>query len=41
VATRASLRLVLDHVTLADLASGTLPPDIQALTETPDAWEPR
>jgi len=41
VATRASLRLVLDHVTLADVASGVLPPDIAALTESPDAWEPR
>ena len=41
LATRASVRLVLDHVTLADVASGTLPPDIAALTESPDAWEPR
>ena len=41
VATRASLRLVLDRVTLADVASGTLPPDIAALTASPDAWEPR
>jgi len=41
VATRASLRLVLDHVTLADVASGVLPPDIAALTKSPDAWEPR
>jgi Rrf2 family protein len=41
VATRASLRLVLDHVTLADVASGVLPPDVAALTTSPDAWEPR
>lgn len=41
VATRASLRLVLDHVTLSDVASGQLPPDVAALTESPDAWEPR
>lgn len=41
VATRASLRLVLDHVTLADVASGVLPPDVAALTQSPDAWEPR
>jgi Rrf2 family protein len=41
VATRASLRLVLDHVTLADVASGVLPPDIAALTTSPEAWEPR
>jgi Rrf2 family protein len=41
VATRASLRLVLDHTTLADVASGTLPEDVAALTKSPDAWEPR
>ena len=41
VATRASLRQVLDHVTLADVASGQLPADVAALTESPDAWEPR
>jgi Rrf2 family protein len=31
MAVRASLRSVLEHVTLADLASGTLPPGIKTL----------
>jgi Rrf2 family protein len=31
MAVRASLRSVLEHVTLADLASGNLPPDIKEL----------
>lgn len=41
VAVRAALRRVLDNVTLADVASGNLPPDILALMEDPDAWQPR
>ena len=41
VATRAALRGVLDHVTLADIAYGTLPDQVVALTETPQAWQPR
>ena len=40
VAVRASLRSVLEQVTLADIASGTLPPHIHALTTDPDAWQP-
>jgi Rrf2 family protein len=40
VALRASLRAVLEQVTLADIASGTLPPHIHALTTDPDAWQP-
>lgn len=40
VAVRAALRSVLEHVTLADLASGTLPPEVQALVDD-DAWAPR
>lgn len=40
VAVRATLRNVLERVTLADLAGGTLPPDISGLTVDPDAWEP-
>ena len=40
VAVRASLRAVLEQVTLADIASGTLPPHIHALTTDPDAWQP-
>ena len=38
VAVRASLRGVLEHVTLADVASGELPASVRALTEEPDAW---
>ena len=38
VAVRASLRSVLEHVTLADLASGTLPAPIAALAADEDAW---
>jgi len=40
VAVRAALRGVLEHVTIADVASGRLPPEIQALTADPDAWTP-
>jgi Rrf2 family protein len=40
VAVRASLRNVLEHVTLADVAAGRLPPDVQALADDPDAWAP-
>lgn len=40
VAVRASLRSVLEHVTLADLASGELPESVRALAEDPDAWAP-
>ena len=38
VAVRASLRSVLEEVTLADVASGELPQNVRALTEAPDAW---
>ncbi len=38
VAVRASLRAVLEHVTIADLASGTLPPGIAELAADEDAW---
>lgn len=38
IAVRASLRKVLEHVTLADLAGGSLPDDIKAMTSDPDAW---
>ena len=40
IAVRASLRSVLEQVTLADLAAGELPPRIRELTESPEAWEP-
>ena len=38
VATRASLRSVLEAVTIADVADGTLPPVVRRLTRRPDAW---
>ena len=38
VAVRASLREVLENVTLADLASGRVPDHIARLTSDPDAW---
>jgi Rrf2 family protein len=41
VATRASLRAVLEHVTLADLVTGELPPDVARYTEQAGAWERR
>jgi Rrf2 family protein len=40
VAVRASLRGVLETVTLADLASGELPENVRALAANPDAWAP-
>jgi Rrf2 family protein len=41
IAVRANLRAVLEHVTLADLVSGDLPPVVAELTAPADAWEPR
>jgi Rrf2 family protein len=41
VALRASVRQVLERVTLADVAAGTLPPHIGELTALPGAWERR
>ncbi len=38
VAVRASLRSVLEQVTLADVAAGELPANVRELTEAPDAW---
>jgi Rrf2 family protein len=38
VAVRASLRSVLEEVTLADLVSGELPPVVAEMTSQPDAW---
>src|SRR4051812_856499 len=40
VAVRASLRSVLEGVSLADLAAGDLPASVQALAADPDAWAP-
>jgi len=41
IAVRASLRAVLEHVTLADLVSGELPREVRDLAAEPDAWAPR
>jgi len=41
VCVRASLRSVLEHVTIADLVSGTLPAKIDKLADDPDAWAAR
>jgi Rrf2 family protein len=38
VALRSQIRSVLDAVTIADLVSGTLPKEVIAMTENPDAW---
>jgi Rrf2 family protein len=40
IAVRASLRAVLEMVTVADLASGRLPPAVTDLAEDPEAWLP-
>jgi Rrf2 family protein len=40
IAARHSLRDVFERVSVADLASGHLPPEITALTEDEDAWQP-
>ena len=41
VATRASLRSVLEEVTLADIASGELPAVVGELVSDPTAWSRR
>ena len=41
VAVRASLRSVLERVTLADVVAGSFPRSVARMTEDPDAWEPR
>ncbi len=41
VAVRASLRSVLDALTLAVVAAGRLPQRVRTLTEQPDAWSRR
>jgi Rrf2 family protein len=40
IAVRANLRIVLEAVTLADLAAGRLPHEVAAITADPDAWLP-
>jgi Rrf2 family protein len=39
VAVRASLRAVLEEVTLADLVAGKLPPPVDKLARDPEAWQ--
>ena len=41
VALRSSLRDVLEHVSLADIARGALPADVAARTIDPEAWQRR
>jgi Rrf2 family protein len=41
VATRASLRAVLERVTLEDVVKGKLPAPIARMVADPDSWEPR
>ena len=38
IAVRASLRSVLEHVTIEDVASGKLPESVETLARDPDAW---
>ncbi len=40
IAARANIREVFEHVTVAMLASGKLPPDIVRLTKDDEAWRP-
>lgn len=39
VAVRAALRSVLDHVSVADLAAGRLPPELDVLLAGEGAWD--
>ena len=41
MAVRASLRSVLDEVTIAGIVSGDLPTQVRALTSDPEAWRSR
>jgi len=41
IAVRASLRAVVEHVTLADLVGGELPDSVESLAAQPDAWVAR
>jgi Rrf2 family protein len=40
IAVRANLRAVLETVTLADVAAGSLPDEVEAISSDPQAWEP-
>lgn len=41
IAVRASLRSVLEHMTIEQILKGNLAPDVARLVANPDAWEPR
>jgi Rrf2 family protein len=41
IAVRANLRSVLEHVSVADVADGRLPPAVDRLAEDPEAWVTR
>jgi Rrf2 family protein len=41
IAVRASLRSVVDELTLADVVAGRLPADIKRLIDAPGAWSRR
>jgi Rrf2 family protein len=41
IAVRASLRAVLEHITIDQLVKGELPPEIAQLVADPDAWVAR
>jgi Rrf2 family protein len=41
IAVRSSLRRVLEHVTIADLRDGKIPPDVLELTKDEGAWVTR
>ncbi len=41
IAVRASLRGVVEHVTVADVAAGKLPAKVDQLAEDPEAWVTR
>ena len=41
IAVRANLRKVVEHVTVADVASGKLPAGIDRLAQDPEAWVTR
>jgi len=41
VAVRAGLRAVLERVTVADVAAGTMPDSVQAMMRDEEAWVPR
>jgi Rrf2 family protein len=41
VATRAALRSILEEVSVADIAEGTLPATVERVLDVPDAWSRR